>query len=104
MAPPGRLTDDLRGRKPERGCHARNHRVEPMSHHLVLQPGSGPIPGPTYLQSTPENVPWGRLPYEKDLAVLTVDAGAEITVDTVSHEGILDNQGPDPAGFFGGTG
>ncbi|WP_347056933.1 acetamidase/formamidase family protein [Blastococcus sp. HT6-30] len=48
----------------------------------------------------PEHVLWGRLPCEKDPPVLTVDPGTEITVDTVSHEGILEDQGRDPAAFF----
>lgn len=70
----------------------------------ALQPWSGPIPGPAYLPSTPENVLWGRLPCEKDPPVLTVDPGAEVTIDTVSHEGILEDQGRDPGTFFGRRG
>ncbi|MGY2067065.1 acetamidase/formamidase family protein [Blastococcus sp. SYSU DS0619] len=67
----------------------------------VLQPGSGPIPAATYLPSTPDDVLWGRLPCAADAPVLTVSPGTEVTVDTVSHEGILEDQGRDPVGFFG---
>jgi len=67
----------------------------------ALHPGCGPIPAPAYLPSTPETVLWGRLPCEEDPPVLTVASGTEITVDTVSHEGILEDQGRDPVGFFG---
>jgi len=67
----------------------------------VLQPGSGPIPAATYLPSTPDHVLWGRLPCATDAPVLTVDPGTELTLDTVSHEGILEDQGRDPADFFG---
>jgi acetamidase/formamidase len=67
----------------------------------VLQPGSGPVRAGTYLPSTPDAVIWGRLPCAADAPVLTVDPGTEVTVDTVSHEGILEDQGRDPAEFFG---
>jgi len=70
----------------------------------VLQPGSGAIPAATYLPSTPEHVLWGRLPCAADRPVRTVDPGTEITVDTVSHEGILEDQGRDPAEYFGRLG
>ncbi|MGY1722229.1 acetamidase/formamidase family protein [Blastococcus sp. SYSU DS0533] len=67
----------------------------------VLQPGSGPIAAGTYLPATPDAVLWGRLPCAADSPVLTVAAGTEITVDTVSHEGILEDQGRDPVTYFG---
>jgi acetamidase/formamidase len=67
----------------------------------VLQPGSGPIRAAAYLPSTPEHVLWGRLPCATDDAVLTVEPGTEVTFDTVSHEGILEDQGRDPKAFFG---
>jgi len=35
----------------------------------------------------------GRLPCARDSAVLTVDPGDEVTIDTVSHEGILEDRG-----------
>jgi acetamidase/formamidase len=44
---------------------------------------------------------WGRLPCATDDAVLTVEPGTEVTFDTVSHEGILEDQGRDPKAFFG---
>ncbi|UER54375.1 acetamidase [Kineosporiaceae bacterium SCSIO 59966] len=67
----------------------------------VLQPGSGPIHAGTYLPASPDAVLWGRLPCAADPPVITVAAGAEITVDTVSHEGILEDQGRDPLAYFG---
>ena len=44
---------------------------------------------------------WGRLPCAADDPVLTVEPGTEVTFDTVSHEGILEDQGRDPKAFFG---
>jgi acetamidase/formamidase len=70
----------------------------------ILQTGEGPIRSATYLPSTPEHVLWGRLPCGSDDAVLTVDPGTEVTFDTVSHEGILEDQGRDPRAFFAGHG
>jgi acetamidase/formamidase len=66
----------------------------------VLQPGAGPIGAATYLPADPGDVLWGRLPCERDGPVLTVDPGAEVTIDTISHEGLLEDQGRDPAAFF----
>ena len=54
-----------------------------------------------HLPSTPDTVLWGRLPCEADAPVLEVDDGDEVTIDTVSHEGILEDQGSDPVAFFG---
>jgi acetamidase/formamidase len=57
-----------------------------------------------HLAATPATVMWGRLPCADDAPVLTVDPGERITLDTVSHEGILEDQGRDPVAFFGGHG
>lgn len=53
------------------------------------------------LGSTPDDVLWGRLPSRVDTPALTLEPGAVVTVDTVSHEGILADQGSDPVAFFG---
>ena len=68
---------------------------------MALQPGKGKVEGKHYLPSTPETVRWGELPTGRSRPVLTVDAGATVTFDTVSQEGILDDQGRDPDAFFG---
>ena len=70
----------------------------------VLQPGSGPIPGDHYLAAAPDTVLWGRLPCRTDAPVLTIDSGDTVTIDTVSHEGVLDDQGKDPLAYFTGHG
>ena len=62
-------------------------------------------PSPTttdlFLGSSPSDVLWGRLPSRTDTPALTVRPGAVVTVDTLSHEGILEDQGSDPVAFFG---
>lgn len=75
-----------------------------MDSSPVLQPDAGPVRARHYLSATTGTVLWGRLPCELDAPVLTVDSGDEVTIDTVSHEGVLEDQGRDPVGFFGGHG
>ncbi len=70
----------------------------------ILQPGVGAIPGDHYLRATPETVRWGRLPCETDAPVLRIRSGESVTIDTVSHEGILEDHGKDPLGYFTGHG
>ncbi|WP_201799353.1 acetamidase/formamidase family protein [Subtercola vilae] len=69
-----------------------------------LQPGSGAIRSQHYLPATGGNVLWGRLPCAADSAVLDIDSGDEVTIDTLSHEGILEDQGRDPRRFFKANG
>jgi len=70
----------------------------------VLQPGSGTITGDHYLQSNPEQVLWGYVPTVHAAADLRMRSGQTITVDTVSHEGILEDQGRNPIEYFGSKG
>ncbi|SDG22774.1 acetamidase/formamidase family protein [Klenkia brasiliensis] len=70
----------------------------------VLQPGTGPVVGDVHLPASPEHVLWGRLPCAADEPVLEVEPGTAVTFDTISHEGILEDQGRDPAAFFSAHG
>jgi acetamidase/formamidase len=56
------------------------------------------------VRSNPESVLWGRLPSAGAAPIGVVSDGGVIVVDTVSHEGILPDQGQDPVAFFGGFG
>ncbi|OUZ11938.1 acetamidase [Aeromicrobium sp. PE09-221] len=71
---------------------------------MMLRSGEGPCPGQEYLPARPQELFWGRLPCAADTPVLSVRAGTSVTVDTVSHEGILEDQGSDPVAFFGRSG
>src|SRR3954463_13566220 len=75
------------------------------------RPGGGPGgPGPRVLQSgrgrrvahyvtsRPDPVQWGYLPNRDAKPIRTVRSGDLVTFDTVSHEGILEDQGRDPVG------
>ncbi len=77
--------------------------MTPSSPH-ILQPDSGPVRARHHLPVTASTALWGRLPCELDAPARTVDPGDEVTIDTVSHEGILEDQGRDPLAFFAGHG
>lgn len=70
----------------------------------ILQPLRDAPAAGHYLPATPETVLWGRLPCESDAPALHVAPGDSVTIDTVSHEGILEDQGKDPLAYFTGHG
>jgi acetamidase/formamidase len=76
----------------------RQRRARPVR---VLQPGRGPGRAGRYVRATPATVHWGRLPNSTTAPVATIRPGGVVTFDTVSHEGILEDQGRDPVAFFG---
>lgn len=68
---------------------------------MILQPGTGPIRSEHYLVSSPDTVRWGWLPDRDATPVLRVADGATVTIDAVSHEGLLEDFGHDPRAWFG---
>ena len=69
-----------------------------------LQPGRGRIEGDHYLPSEVDAVRWGYVPSTGAEPALTVGSGETVTIDAVSHEGILEDQGRDPLSWFAGYG
>ncbi len=69
----------------------------------ILQPGQGPRAG-VYVPAEAGTVTWGWVRGGSTPAIATVAPGALVTVDTVSHEGILPDQGRDPVAYFGSFG
>lgn len=71
----------------------------------ILQPlGDKPMKmknGDYYVPTTPDTAMWGSLPNTNTKPVLSVPSGSVVTIDTVSHEGVLEDQGKDPVKFFG---
>ena len=47
----------------------------------------------------PEEISWGFLPNRDAEPILSVESGDVVTMEQISHEGILDDQG-DPVEFF----
>ncbi|WP_181780816.1 acetamidase/formamidase family protein [Pseudonocardia pini] len=70
----------------------------------VLQPHAGDRPGQHYVPASPKTVTWGRIPVEGQEPVLVVRSGDTVTVDTVSHEGLMEDQGRDPLAYFAAHG
>ncbi|WP_236904054.1 acetamidase/formamidase family protein [Comamonas serinivorans] len=73
-------------------------------HPTPTQFASGPMAGQYYVPSTLDTIAWGYLPNRKAKPVLTVPSGATVVFDTVSHEGLLEDQGRDAAAYFGAKG
>lgn len=73
--------------------------IEPFSE--ALQPRLWPIHAVYHLPVDPRTELWGRLACAIESPVLTIDASEEATVDTLSHDWILENQRRDPIAFFG---
>nr|WP_210023577.1 MULTISPECIES: acetamidase/formamidase family protein [unclassified Paenibacillus] len=72
---------------------------------MPLQPTTlEKVEGQYYVPSTIENIRWGHLPNRDSKAVLTVPSGSAVTFDTVSHEGIVEDQGRNPVQYFGSHG
>ncbi|WOE32040.1 MULTISPECIES: acetamidase/formamidase family protein [unclassified Acinetobacter] len=53
-----------------------------------------------YVPSTLETITWGYLPNKDAKPVLSVPSGSVVTFDTVSHEGLLEDQGRDAEKYF----
>ncbi|MFG3341790.1 acetamidase/formamidase family protein [Glycomyces sp. NPDC048151] len=70
----------------------------------LLQPLGANDRADNYLPSRPDTVSWGLLPNAASAPVLRVASGDAVVVDTVSHEGLLEDQGGDPAAFFAAHG
>ncbi|MCW2605041.1 MAG: acetamidase [Pseudonocardiales bacterium] len=72
---------------------------------MNIAPAESPTPDASILiESLPDEVHWGWLPTERSAVVATIDSGATVTFDTISHEGVLGDQGRDPVAFFGSYG
>ncbi len=68
---------------------------------LVVPGFSGKV---YYVPSTPETIKWGYLPNATDAPLLTVPSGAVVVFDTLSHEGLLEDQGRNPLKYFSSHG
>lgn len=77
------------------------HPIDPDVLPTPLHTGTGDISGDAYVTASADSLRWGRLPVTDDEPIATVGDGTTITWDTVSHEGLLGDQGADPAAFFG---
>ena len=75
--------------------------VEATRTRILQRLDGDEIDGHRYVPASVENTMWGRLPVASDRAIATILPGQTITVDTISHEGLLPDQGSDPEAYFG---
>jgi acetamidase/formamidase len=75
---------------------------------LAERPGKLSVPGVRgkvwYVPSTLSTIKWGYLPNQLDAPVLRVPSGAMVVFDTVSHEGLLEDQGRNALKYFSSKG
>jgi acetamidase/formamidase len=93
---PGVLLAATAGPAQARPAQARPAASKPPR---VLQPGTGRRRG-QYVRARADEVFWGRLPNRASEPVAVVASGSLVTMDTISHEGVLEDQGQDPRQFF----
>jgi len=78
--------------------------LQPLADH----PGKIRVPGVRgkvwYVPSTVSTIKWGYLPNQSDPPVLRVPSGATVVFDTLSHEGLLEDQGRDALKYFSSKG
>lgn len=69
---------------------------------MPLQPTTiDKVEGDYYVTSALENIRWGSLPNRDSSPILTVPSGSAVTFDTLSHEGLVEDQGRNPVEYFG---
>ncbi len=75
---------------------------------LADQPGKLAVPGVRgkvwYVPSTLNTIKWGYLPNAADAPLLRVPSGSTVVFDTLSHEGLLEDQGRDALKYFASKG
>lgn len=105
----GRLTQQKGGQlqrsQQAQACKGQQFDIlQPMATHITT------ITDPTtkkqshYIPIMLDKVRWGYLPNADSQPILTIASGNLVTFDTVSHEGILEDQGRDPAKYFARAG
>lgn len=68
---------------------------------IILQSKQdGSVNGNYYLGTNVDTIRWGVLPDKDAPSVLTIPSGSTVTIDTLSHEGILEDQGRNPINYF----
>lgn len=78
-----------------------NETVDLLEDYEILQTEEdGSYESNYFLGTSVDTVTWGRLPNKDSEPVLTVESGSTVTIDTLSHEGILEDQGKDPLTYF----
>ena len=75
--------------------------MTPTSLPVPVEPAPGPGADLPKVAATSATTTWGWLPSRTTPEVLRITSGDVVVLDTISHEGILGDQGRDPLVFFG---
>ena len=82
-------------------CCINSTPIHAADNFEILQnKNDGVIMGEYYLPTNINTVTWGRLPNTDTNPVISIKSGSTITIDTLSHEGQLEDQGKDPLKYF----
>jgi hypothetical protein len=69
--------------------------LQPLSDKVTRLTIKGMAGKVWYVPSTVDTIKWGYLPNANDKPLVTVPSGAVVVFDTLSHEGLLEDQGRD---------
>ncbi|MCH4245090.1 acetamidase/formamidase family protein [Acinetobacter gerneri] len=81
-------------------AHAEEFKVLKQISEKPTLLKNGTYQGNYYVPSTLDTITWGYLPNKNAKPVLSVASGSTVTFDTVSHEGLLEDQGRDAEKYF----
>ena len=74
--------------------------LQPLSDKVTRLKMKGMSDKVWYVPSTVDTIKWGYLPNATDKPVITVPSGTVVVFDTLSHEGMLEDQGRDARKYF----
>ena len=74
--------------------------LQPLSDKVTRLSIKGMAGKVWYVPSTVDTIKWGYLPNANDKPLVTVPSGAIVVFDTLSHEGLLEDQGRDARKYF----
>ncbi|KYQ80454.1 acetamidase [Acinetobacter sp. NRRL B-65365] len=80
--------------------YAESFNILKQISNKPVQLKNGDYKGNYYVPSTLETITWGYLPNKDAKPVIAVPSGSVVTFDTVSHEGLLEDQGRDAEKYF----
>jgi acetamidase/formamidase len=80
--------------------YAESFNILKQISNKPVQLKDGDYKGNYYVPSTLETITWGYLPNKDAKPVITVPSGSVVTFDTVSHEGLLEDQGRNAEKYF----
>ena len=81
------------------GAQDNESALQPLANEPGQLAGLG-----VYIPSTVNTIRWGSLPNSNSLPIISLPSGSIVIFDTVSHEGILEDQGRNPVDYFVGHG